>query len=354
MILQQKSLEMPITSKALATAEQFASQQPHPQNQEIVRLNTLAVLAVHDYLELMAIETELSESDSWNPVVRLCEDVGDLMVRGLGKLECRPLLPDSGSRSIYHLPPEVCSERIGYVVVEIDSERKRATLLGFTPTVVDEELQLTQLEPLTNLLEHLESLTQPQVDLSQWLNNIFPSSWQEIETVFPLEPEPTTSPDENLPSSKLGQWLEQIVDTGKNIWTDLSGSERPQLQGAGAFRSLTPVNNLLPECELMRAKLIDLGVQLGSQNVVLLLALTQKSDQKLRVIVQMYPVAEEDYLPSDLKLVLLSESGETLQEVTSRIQDRGMQLKPFKIPQNTNFQLVITLGDFSLRETFSF
>ena len=354
MILQQKSLEIPITRKALATAQQFASQQPHPQEQEQVRLNTLAVWAVHDYLELMEIETELQESDSWNPVVRLCEDVADLMVEGLGKLECRPLLPNSGTRSIYHLPPEVWEERIGYVVVEIDTDRNRATLLGFTPTAVNGELRLRELQPLTDLLEHLESLTQTQVNLSQWLNNIFTTGWQEIETIFPLEPEPTSSPEANQLPPKLGQWLKQIVDAGRNIGADLFGSERRQLQSAGAFRSLTPVNNLFPECELMRAKLIDLGVQLGSQNVVLLLALTQESEQKLRLIVQVYPVAGEDYLPANLKLALLSESGETFQEVTARTQDRGMQLKPFKVLQDTNFKLQITLGDFSLTETFSF
>ena len=354
MVLQQKSLEIPITRKALATAEQFASQQPHPQEQEQVRLNTLAVWAVHDYLELMEIETELQESDSWNPVVRLCEDVADLMVKGLGKLECRPLLPNSVTRNIYHLPPEVWEERIGYLVVEIDTDRNRATLLGFTPVAVNGELLLSELQPLTNLLEHLESLTQSQVNLSQWLNNIFATGWQEIEAFFPLEPEVTTPPEENQLLPKLGQWLEQIVDTGRNIWADLSGAQRLQLQNAGAFRSLTRVNNLLPECELMRAKLIDLGVQLGSQNVVLLLALTQESGQKLRLTVQMYPIAEEEYLPANLKLALLSESGEIIQEVTSRTQDRGMQLKPFKVIQDTNFKLQITLGDFSLTETFSF
>ena len=62
MIVSQQSLEMPITRKSLATAEQFASEQPHPQQQEQVRLNTLAVLAVHDYLELIAIETELQKA----------------------------------------------------------------------------------------------------------------------------------------------------------------------------------------------------------------------------------------------------------------------------------------------------
>ncbi len=127
-----------------------------------------------------------------------------------------------------------------------------------------------------------------------------------------------------------------------------------ELQSAGAFRSLKKVNNLLPECELMRAKLIDLGVQLGSQTVVLLLALTQESDRKLRLVVQMHPVGGEEYLPASLKLALLTESGDVLQSVTARTQDRGMQLKPFKILQDTNFQLQMTLDDLSLTETFSF
>lgn len=353
MILQHKSLEIPITRKALATAEKFASEQPYEEQQKQIRLNTIAVWAVRDYLELMEIETELEASDSWNSVLRLCEDVADLMVRGLGKLECRPLLPDAENKSVCPLPPEVREERIGYIVVEIDTERKKSTLLGFTPTVKDGQLRLNELQPLINLLKHLETLSQPQVQLSQWLDNIFPPVWQEIETIFP-QPEATTALESEEKSLNLPGWLEQITDRGRQILQDLSGVEKQDLQGAGAFRSLTRVNNLLPECELMRAKLIDLGVQLGSQTVVLLLALTQESNRKLRLVVQMHPVGKEKYLPANLKLALLTESGETLQEVAARTQDRGIQLKSFKILSDTNFQLQMTLDNFSLTETFSF
>ena len=361
MILQH-SLEIPITKRALATAEQFASQQPHSQQQEQTRLNTLAVWAVRDYLELMNIQTEIEASDSWNPVVRLCEDVADLMVQGLGKLECRPLLPDTENKGVCHLPPEVWEERIGYIVVEIDRSRKKATLLGFSPIAKNGQLLLNELQSLTDLLQHLESLKQPQVQLGQWFDNIFPPVWQEIEAIFPLESESTISPqsEQRLGVEPLGLspnlpgWLGRITARGRQIWQDLSNAESMELQSAGAFRSLKKVNNLLPECELMRAKLIDLGVQLGSQTVVLLLALTQESDRKLRLVVQMHPVGEEEYLPANLKLALLAESGETLQSVTARTQDRGMQLKPFKILPDTNFQLQMTLDDLSLTETFSF
>ncbi len=85
----------------------------------------------------------------------------DLMVQGLGKLECRPLLPDTENKGVCHLPPEVWEERIGYIVVEIDRSRKKATLLGFSPIAKNGQLLLNQLQPLTDLLQHLESLKQP-------------------------------------------------------------------------------------------------------------------------------------------------------------------------------------------------
>ena len=354
MILQQNFLEIPITTKALTTANKFALGQPYEGQQEQVRLNTLAVWAVRDYLELMNIETELIASDSWNPIVRLCEDVADLMLKGLGKLECRPLIPDRVKDKVCFLPPEVCCDRIGYIVVEIDIEQKKATLLGFAPTVENERLVLNELEPLTDLLEHLEYLNQPQVELNQWFNNIIPTVWQEIETIFTIEPESTVTPKSEKQSSNLPGWLENISDRSKQIWQDLSGMENQELQSAGAFRSLTNIRSFLPECELMRAKLIDLGLQLGSQTVVLLLALTQESENKLRLVVQMYPKTGDNYLPANLKLALLTGSGDRLQSVTARTQDRGIQLKPFKILKDTNFQLQITLDNLSLTETFSF
>jgi hypothetical protein len=87
-----ESLPMPITQKAIRSARQFASEQRHPDKKEQVYFNTLAVLAVRDYLTLLDIETDLTNCDSWNPVVRLLENVADLYIKNLGKIECRPLI----------------------------------------------------------------------------------------------------------------------------------------------------------------------------------------------------------------------------------------------------------------------
>ncbi|NJL67260.1 MAG: DUF1822 family protein, partial [Microcoleus sp. SM1_3_4] len=86
-----ESLPLPITQKAIRWARQFASEQCHPHKKEQIYLNTLAVLAVRNYLKILDIETDLSQCDSWNPAIRLFDDVADLYVKGLGKIECRPI-----------------------------------------------------------------------------------------------------------------------------------------------------------------------------------------------------------------------------------------------------------------------
>ncbi|MCY7390786.1 MAG: DUF1822 family protein, partial [Leptolyngbyaceae cyanobacterium CAN_BIN12] len=135
------ALPLPITQIIRQTAQEFANQQPNPQKLEQVRLNTLAVLVVHNYLQLMEIPSSLTASDSWNRVLRLCADMADLQVLGLGRLECRPVLPN---QTLCRVPPETWSDRIGYVVVELDEAAESAQLLRFVTRATTEELTLSQ------------------------------------------------------------------------------------------------------------------------------------------------------------------------------------------------------------------
>ncbi|HBE18182.1 MAG TPA: hypothetical protein DEA78_10140, partial [Cyanobacteria bacterium UBA11159] len=171
-ILLGSSMPMPITETAIKTAHKFADQQPTLDKKEQVYLNTLAVLAVRDYLQLMEIDTDLANSDSWHPVVRLCADIADLNLPGLGRLECRPVkvFNSDGKSSLSELspcsnicsvPPEVWCDRIGYVVVQIDEEKREANLLGFAKNAGKGELYFNQLESLDSLLEYLEKLALP-------------------------------------------------------------------------------------------------------------------------------------------------------------------------------------------------
>ena len=101
-----------------------------------------------------------------------------------------------------------------------------------------------------------------------------------------------------------------------------------------------------------RAKLIDLGMQLGEQAVVLPIAVTLNGDKTVNVLVQVYPGQEQTYLPSNLKLMMLSETGETLQEVCSRDQDNYIQLRHFKGQAGDRFSIQVALGNVSVTEDF--
>ena len=386
---------MPITQRAIQTARQFAAQQANPQEAEQVYLNTLAVLAVHDYLELMEIDTDLRQSDSWHPVLRMCVDVADLDVKGLGKLECRPVKlsrqgvlnggeelggtdntdasasqplranidsSDPSMALICPIPPEVWDERIGYVVVGIDEETKEATLLGFTETVGTGEIRLSQLQPMDALLKHLEQLARSRVNLSQWLVNVFEAPWQDVRSLFATEPERSTSHPSSS-TSNLSQWFQNVFDTSWQAIADRFGSKDNPLpsQAAFSFRNsesmVSQTGNVdflsLPRADVTRAKLIDLGMQLGTKRFALLVALTQESDQKVSILIQVHPTDNQCYLPPHLNLALLAQSGETLQEVESRSQDLYIQLRPFKVLPGNSFNIQVALDDASITEVFT-
>lgn len=181
----QFALPLPITQATRQMAQEFANQHADANKANQVRLNTLAVLVMHDYLQLMDIPTNLTASDSWNPVLRLCADVADLQVAGLGRLECRPVLPN---QTLCPVPPETWTDRIGYVVVELDEAAESAQLLGFVPRATTEELPLSQLRSPEDLLDHLAELRHPQpslvANLSQWIQGAIDEGWQTLEELL--------------------------------------------------------------------------------------------------------------------------------------------------------------------------
>jgi hypothetical protein len=311
------TLPLPITQMARRTAEQFASQQPTPQKAEQVRLNTLAVWAVNDYLQTIGIPTDLSQSDSWNPIVRLCADVADLAVTGIGRLECRPL---KASASSCYVPPEVWSDRIAYVAVQIDESSLEATVLGFAQTAQQEELPLHQLQPIDDLIDHLHPSvpvaatgTTPRIQLSQWLASAFETGWQAVE--------------------------------------ELLAPTQPDL--AFSFRSAESalLERELPEAGVRRAKLINLGVELAGYPVVLVVELIPETEQRRNILLQVHPSGDRVYLPPHLQLTVLDEAGLIFLEAEARSADNYIQLQFRGLP-GEQFSVRVALGDTSVAEDF--
>ena len=110
---------------------------------------------------------------------------------------------------------------------------------------------------------------------------------------------------------------------------------------------------LFPEPQAARAKLLDLGMQLGDRQVALLVAITQDLDRKISIFVKLHPTYRDRYLPANLRLALLSDTGETLQDVVSRHLDLCIQLLPFKVIPDTHFSLQVALDEMSWIEAFA-
>jgi hypothetical protein len=298
-VIEEFSLPLPISEANRTIAQEFAAQQPTPEKVEQVRLNTLAVCVVNYYLQMMGISTDLKASDSWNPVLRLFSNIADLEVVGLGRLECRSI---TTHEQTCYIPPEVWSDRIGYVVVQFDELFREASVLGFARTAM-EYLPISELQPLEDLLSHLNLLREPvtqialqsgatsqtQVSLSQWLQNVFEIGWQTIE--FLLGP----------------------AQTKLDFSFRRADPKEPESQHPGG--------------SVRRAKLIDLGMQLAGNSVALTVELRPESERKTDILLQLHPTGSQIYLPPLLQLIVIDESQETFLEAQARSTDNYIQLQ---------------------------
>lgn len=313
--LEDFAVPLPITQAARKIAQQFANQQPIPEKAEQVRLNTLAVWVVNDYLEMMDITTNLQASDSWNPMMRLCADVADLEIPAVGRLECRPILLNE---QVCVVPPETWEERVGYVAVQIDESLQEAKLLGFVPRVATEQLSLSELRSPETFIEHLAHLrltpVVPQVNLSQWFIGIFESGWQSLETL----------------------WNSQ------------------ELRPASAFRSFEILEqdaSNQPAELTRRAKMIDLGIQIANQPVMLIVEINPEANQKTSVRLQLHSTGSQVYLQPGVHLTVIDESGAVFLEAQARSADNYIQLQ-FRGDYKEHFSVRVALNNTSITEHF--
>nr|MCU0536849.1 DUF1822 family protein [Hydrococcus sp. Prado102] len=267
--IEELAIPVPITREIWQNAEEFAKLQPTKAKADRVYLNTLAVRVVYNYLNLLGIATNLIAGDSWNTSIQCVADVADLEVLGSGRLECRPLIGEIDSDTICYVPPEVQCDRIAYVVVQIDLDSSQANLLGFSKTVTSSHLKLEQLQPIDYLLEYLMQLKHSHaspINLSQWLEGIFHSSWQALNDALATIKQPTF-----------------------------------------AFRS---------QQKIARAKRINLMQQEAAVDLVI--SLMPEDEIKMDILVEIYPPKEQYYLPKNLQLILLDDEGGKLMEAKAQ------------------------------------
>jgi hypothetical protein len=146
-------------------------------------------------------------------------------------------------------------------------------------------------------------------NLRQWLNNNFNEGWQSFNTFF--------------------------QQTSANL--------------AYSFRQYD-VN--VSSLNIIGVKLIDLGIELGNQSVVLLLGLMPESENKIAIRVQLHPAKGQTYIPPNIKLSLISPTDVILQASQARMQDNFIQLKRFTCPLGKAFKIQVAIDNFCFNEEF--
>jgi len=321
--IQRFTFPVPINAEMLKIAEQLKQQQNTQKKQQEVYLNTLAVLAVNFYCQCMEIETELGKSLSLDSIVPTFMNVADLKIKKKGRLECRPVLP---GEKVCYIPSEVWSERIGYIVVEIDEKLKKAKLLGFVDKIEREEVSLHELRSLTDFLE-----------LLIYLEDLKPNS---VEAPVPtLVKSTTTKLEENL--VQLNQWFANLFDGGWQL---------EELTFAGAITREISSSYLTEKPEVNGAKIIRF--MLMPQAMVLTLRQKKISHDKIEILLKLYPATESIYLPDGVKMTVLDREGKPIPNLNKEAKSKTwLQLK-FKGNLGDRFSLKVSLGEDSITENF--
>lgn len=306
-------------------------------------------------LALIGLEEWLRERIPNKPVNRDMNESEAVGYLNVGEFKLCPLATEHLLDEVVNLPQNVIEqpELVAhfYVVLEVDEEQEQVIVRGFLryDQLIDYRrranlqllpngcyplpLSLFDAEP-NHLLFYCRLLEQTAI----------PQPVASASVGVMASP---TQASRQLPGyvqktkTKLSQWLQGVFDEG---WQVIDTLINPEANLALSTRNA--------ELGVKRCKLIDLGMQLGSQTVALLVTIIEETQEKLAISIQLHPTGGARYLPPLLKLTLLSKAGKTLQEVTSRAQDNYIQLKPFKGEPGKRFSIEVSIGDVSLREDF--
>lgn len=298
-LAERLTFTVPLSGADFKLAQKFSCEQKDADKSKQVFLNTLAVLAVNFYCQCLKVETNLEESTIGHYNRRILMDSADLKIDVLGKLECRPVLPNE---NICYVPSEVWSDRVGYVVVEIDEEAKKAILFGFVEQIETNELPLAQLPDIDNLLDLLLLAKN-----KQFLERIFAKNWNEDESA-------------------------KILKDKQESFVCLDNPALPTID-----KSITS--------PLYKAKYITLK----RRTFILFVRITPTKEGKFQLLVE---VESSKKIPSDLNLKLLSLSDQTLKANPTK-GDHYISLK-YTLQLGESFQIQVKRAEESHTEQFSF
>lgn len=305
-------IEVPLRSKDLVIADQIAFSHSSPAIQESIFLNVLAVLASHRYLRKYGIQSDLERSRSFNLAVQTTCETGNLLLPGVGRIECIPVLP---SETVVKFNRNIDADVIAYVVIQVEEMLAKPKLLGYvlnSEAVLDKQLSFSELRPGDQLIDFLQSYKpheeenpSPQltnvISLSQWVSR----------------------------KSQQPETMTRLAQAANATHADPSSrQERVELE----------IESILLSKDYLK---IDIDVRM---------TILQKGDDRYRVFIELHPHDEKERLPQGVGLTIVG--GRTVQNQTLKPEEM-LTAKPIQMGGNTPFTYRITHDSFSFEEETS-
>ena len=160
-----------------------------------------------------------------------------------------------------------------------------------------------------------------------------------------LEPEIEQPQPVNL-SAWLENQLNQAIEAGWQTIDELFGMRSPAFRSdlASYAKDIEPGPDL-PTIQQGKA------IVLGTASLALLVKLSQESEGEVDILVRVFPIQESTVLPEQLKLMVLDEQGEVLEEVSAGRGNNCIE-QPLSGEPGEGFVIKLELGELSATESF--
>lgn len=133
-----------------------------------------------------------------------------------------------------------------------------------------------------------------------------------------------------------------------NNW--LRGIYEPDWQSITSIFGSNLKFNIRSKWDAHRGQIINLN----KLSLILLIGLKHQSNNGIKIIIQLHPGNNEPNLPSNIKLVLLSECHEKLRESRSKNNINFIQLPLIELLRGDLFILQVISHNFSFTQSFAF
>ncbi|MBW4541341.1 MAG: DUF1822 family protein [Myxacorys chilensis ATA2-1-KO14] len=292
-------------------------------------------------------------------------------VRSLGLAIAPPLTHQRADIQAYHQQEKAWSDVLSVPVATYHTylDALRRVDVGIAKALyIEQELQALTVTPLLQ-----------RVSLMNWLRHQFEPGWVAINSLaqarlLRLDPIPlraSVESNDGTSETEITALIKQVSSApdaieqrraAKQLGTIAKGHEAAIQALLEVLRSTTDDETLWTAVESLwqidpgnaistrRVKLIDLGLQVSGKTVALAIALVRKSDQRMGVMLRVYPTGDEPYLPPDLKLILIDDANQSY-EVTARHKDLYIQRK-FSADAGEGFRVRVALEEANVTESF--